>query len=209
MTCRASGWAYGQTGVSPHSRLLLLVLGENADDCGSGVFLREYLLRLTSLTEDELDTSLSELAGAALLFIREPLGALRAGTRFAEDDPTFVLALEGSEALTAHSAWLSGMRAHYCTPEFLDRLSTSKPALKRRAIQAFACSCVYCERQGTPDLDPDGWTWELDRIHPGASGGAYVADNVALACRACNRDKRARLDWDTDTVSLAVLEAQR
>lgn len=64
-----------------------------------------------------------------------------------------------------------------------------KPALRCRAVTAFEARCAYCERAGSFEADPDGKAWELDRILPGRLGGEYAADNVALACHACNQVK--------------------
>lgn len=64
-----------------------------------------------------------------------------------------------------------------------------KPQLKQRAVEAYDAVCAYCERKGTPEVDPDGGPWQLDRIFPGAFGGEYCAKNVALACKQCNAKK--------------------
>lgn len=67
--------------------------------------------------------------------------------------------------------------------------ATMKPELRARCIAAFAARCAYCERDGTAEADPDGKSWELDRIKPGRFGGEYEPSNVALACRRCNQAK--------------------
>jgi 5-methylcytosine-specific restriction endonuclease McrA len=64
-----------------------------------------------------------------------------------------------------------------------------KPELRKRCIAAYEAQCAYCDRTGTPERDPDGKSWELDRIFPGKFGGEYEPLNVALACHACNRKK--------------------
>lgn len=71
--------------------------------------------------------------------------------------------------------------------------SPSCPAVLRRAvIVTFGATCEYCRRaSGSNDFDPDGKPWQIDRIRPGRRGGIYTADNVTLACRACNQRKRA------------------
>lgn len=81
----------------------------------------------------------------------------------------------------------------------------SPSVLRRRAIVAFDRTCAYCSRQGDDLTGPDGKPWELDRIKPGAAGGEYVPENVALACGPCNRRKTDAVGgWPTP--SLADLE---
>jgi hypothetical protein len=52
-------------------------------------------------------------------------------------------------------------------------------------------SCAYCGRfvfRGSGDeLDA-----ECDHVVPVAQGGTDTSDNIAIACRRCNRAKRAR-----------------
>jgi hypothetical protein len=211
----ASGWAWSQTHVGPYARLTLLVLADGADDGGAGVLAMRWAADHTSLSADELMAAADELEDAGLLFVCEPLGPLIHTRYFDPDDPTFVMALhEPERALDYHTAWIDVERSQYCTPEFYQSLhpqrratSRRKPDLKRRALIAFDQRCAYCTRQGTSMLDPDQWPWELDRIIPGADGGEYEASNVVLACRVCNRDKRARLDWAGPTLSLSHLES--
>lgn len=67
--------------------------------------------------------------------------------------------------------------------------ASKKPQLREQAIFAFSATCAYCDREGTPEADPDGKAWELDRLLPGRLGGEYCAENVTLACHACNQRK--------------------
>lgn len=46
---------------------------------------------------------------------------------------------------------------------------------------------------------------ELDHIVPIAHGGTHTVDNVACACRKCNRDKGARLPGDMPNGFLQLL----
>jgi hypothetical protein len=81
-----------------------------------------------------------------------------------------------------------------------------KPELRRRCIAAFRAACAYCERDGTPEADPDGKAWELDRILPGRLGGEYEPSNVALTCHLCNQKKLGNFTG-CPPPSLAALEA--
>lgn len=64
-------------------------------------------------------------------------------------------------------------------------------ALRRAVIFGFGATCEYCKRaSGSGEVDPDGKSWTVDRIHPGARGGIYSPDNVTLSCRSCNQKKR-------------------
>jgi len=86
------------------------------------------------------------------------------------------------------------------------RQKAEKPRLRQRAITAFSATCAYCDRRGSPEADPDGKPWELDRILPGAFGGEYDPANVALACHACNQRKGRNVTF-CPPPSLAKLEA--
>ena len=69
----------------------------------------------------------------------------------------------------------------------------TKKMLKVRAIAAFDCTCVYCQKVGDEDVGPDNRGWHLDRIKPKLYGGEYEADNVTLACATCNQVKSAQI----------------
>lgn len=69
------------------------------------------------------------------------------------------------------------------------RQQSDKPGLKTRCLKAYVATCAYCDRTDTPEADPDGKPWNLDRIVAGRFGGEYEAGNVALACHACNQRK--------------------
>jgi 5-methylcytosine-specific restriction endonuclease McrA len=81
-----------------------------------------------------------------------------------------------------------------------------KRRLLARCIAAFGSECQYCDQTGTPSLGPDGRSWHIDRIFPGALGGRYEADNITLACRACNHKKGALIIY-RKPLSLAAVEA--
>ena len=50
-------------------------------------------------------------------------------------------------------------------------------------------SCTYCGDTKGP--------FEIDHIHPFSRGGTGAMDNLAIACRVCNREKGARMpvEW--------------
>ena len=50
--------------------------------------------------------------------------------------------------------------------------------------------CVYCH-------EPLDDFWEIDHILPISRGGGDQTDNLAIACRPCNRSKGAKLlsEW--------------
>lgn len=79
--------------------------------------------------------------------------------------------------------------------------------IRGRALRAFRLTCPYCEKAGRLDIGPDGAPWSLDRILPGARGGKYVAENVALSCMRCNAIKHDQFPWKP-VPNLAELEAQ-
>lgn len=50
-------------------------------------------------------------------------------------------------------------------------------------------ACVYCNRTGNVDKDPDGDTWTIDHVIPYSKGGITCIDNGVLACTQCNLEK--------------------
>lgn len=206
MSSRAMGWAMKQTHVGPHALLTLIVLSDGCDDDGGGILRRRWLREHTALTWCELEIAIAELVSTRLLAVGSMFEIhLPPEAPITANDSACALILGGPLAAEDALGRVWGeVQWQYGDHDVLGL--TSKDSLKQRAITAFRFCCAYCERQGTSTHDPDGSAWELDRIIPGAHGGEYRADNVALACRACNRDKRARLDWDIDTPSLLVTE---
>lgn len=77
--------------------------------------------------------------------------------------------------------------------------STCPKWLRAYVLESFSLTCVYCERIGDIEADPDGNPWEVDRIKPGSKGGKYEPCNVTLACRRCNTSKGAS---DRSAISL-------
>ena len=45
---------------------------------------------------------------------------------------------------------------------------------------------------GTPDAGPDGKPWHIEHVVPVERGGPTHAENLTLACRACNLRKGTR-----------------
>lgn len=68
----------------------------------------------------------------------------------------------------------------------------TKAEMRAEAIVGFRYTCQYCEGTGDAVKGPDGRSWHLDRVYPGAAGGEYAPDNVTLACSRCNTSKSAR-----------------
>lgn len=191
----AAGWIADALSArgTPLARLLLIYLTSECFDEGAmpRFDLTAYGESI-GLASDQMRAGLDELSEAGLIYF-----SVYGLVVFPEDR---------NEA-ECENLLLAADR-EMCGAFFEERLPAgpTKADLKRRALAAYVLTCVYCERVGTPERDPDGRAWELDRILPGSKGGAYVAENVVLACRACNRDKGARIGWDIDTISLADLE---
>jgi hypothetical protein len=50
-------------------------------------------------------------------------------------------------------------------------------------------TCLYCNRRGEVDTDPDGELWAIDHVIPFSKGGLTCASNGALSCWRCNAEK--------------------
>lgn len=86
--------------------------------------------------------------------------------------------------------------------------SNCSKELRSEVINRFQSTCAYCSQRGDSLNGPDGAPWQIDRIIPGSKGGSYVADNVTLACRACNASKGAK-SAPIEVLSLgAILDEQ-
>lgn len=57
-------------------------------------------------------------------------------------------------------------------------------------MAAYGPTCAYCRGVGDEVFGPNGERWHVDRVVPGARGGAYTRDNMVLACGTCNRSKK-------------------
>lgn len=56
------------------------------------------------------------------------------------------------------------------------------PALRAEIMQRDGEVCAYCETREGP--------FEIDHIYPVSRGGDNTAENLTVACKPCNRDKR-------------------
>ncbi len=78
-------------------------------------------------------------------------------------------------------------------PDGPTKISTKK---RREFVSSWINSrgpqCYICGGSGDEENGPDGERWHIDRIKPGSSGGAYVQENMALACARCNQSKGAK-----------------
>lgn len=90
------------------------------------------------------------------------------------------------------------------------------PALRKRVREAFGWQCEYCGYRTTPECGArkavkgcysGPYLVGVDRIVPSTLGGAYLADNVTLACNVCNVKKGAKTDFIGPVRSLADMEA--
>lgn len=63
---------------------------------------------------------------------------------------------------------------------------------RRQLIEKHDATCAYCKRVGTGWADPDGESWQVDRVTPRAKGGGYEPENIVLACGMCNRRKNKK-----------------
>lgn len=64
------------------------------------------------------------------------------------------------------------------------------PALRKRVIRAFNCTCQYCGHK-SDETDP---FLHVDRIVPGSEGGNYEPDNITLACIRCNVNRHGIIE---------------
>lgn len=64
--------------------------------------------------------------------------------------------------------------------------------IKRRILERDGCRCVYCGNDTGP--------LECDHVVPVSAGGSHEDNNLATACRDCNRAKSNKLlsEWRRD-----------
>jgi 5-methylcytosine-specific restriction endonuclease McrA len=161
--------------LPPISKWVLMCLADNADNFGSNIFPTiTTLSQKSSIPERTLQRHLKRLVQSGVIEV----------VRLAQR-PTAERPGRGTEYRLA----------------FMTKPFTNAPApnykscpkkLRDEVILAFAQVCAYCGRQGN-DKDPDGLSWEIDRIVPGSRGGSYAPENVALSCSRCNSHKGAKM----------------
>lgn len=61
--------------------------------------------------------------------------------------------------------------------------------LRQEIIVRDHFTCVYCNRPGSTDRDPDGEMWAVDHVIPHSKGGTTCIDNGVLSCWKCNSEK--------------------
>ena len=109
--------------------------------------------------------------------------------------------------------------SHRAASEYTDKPYRKRAiplAVRRQVAEAYGCEpggtttacCAYCGEEGRitwytrRDGKPSGWVTfaglELDHHTPEASGGEAIAENIVLACRACNRSKGAKAPESSD-----------
>ena len=71
--------------------------------------------------------------------------------------------------------------------------------VRRAVVERDGGDCHWCGRPGRILLH-GYWTWiehEFDHVLPESRGGATSADNIVIACRACNRSRGSKLveEW--------------
>lgn len=167
MSLRVSVWAYKQTQVGPHARLVLLILPEHGYDDGSGEISWQRLLGLTSLDASELMIALDDLVAARLIVV------LRGATPFNSESLPFALTIEPP-------------------PEDPPRAATSRA---RKIIPRALRTSVF-ERDGYRCQAPGCGSWEdlqADHIHPESKGGPTTLENLQTLCRPCNMRKGAKV----------------
>lgn len=67
-------------------------------------------------------------------------------------------------------------------------MNTSMPAVDWEVYNRDKCKCQYCDLDGLGNFD----VWlnlSIDHIIPEIRGGDSTAENKAVACHACNKNK--------------------
>lgn len=174
MSVEAISWAFRQECRTPTTKLVLVALADHANHEGycwpsqtrlaDRVGIQERAIRrcLVSLEEDGLIARTER---------RHP----NAG-RFTSDG--YLLAIPILDMAMAAS------------PNKLKK--STKARMRARLIEHAGPVCWYCGASGSDDAGPDGKPWHVDRVVPGALGGTYHRDNVALSCAACNTEKGSK-----------------
>jgi Fe2+ or Zn2+ uptake regulation protein len=164
MSYTVSGYVFGLR-LPASEKWLLVCLAEYADDWGDSIF--------PSLDELEVKSGMSRATIKRTLAKLLEQGLLERVAYSTPFSPAFyrILGVPPPE-------------------ESRPRPVSCPMALRRAVLYIFAHRCEYCQREGSTEFDPDDKPWNVDRVVPGARGGGYTADNVTLACRACNAKKK-------------------
>jgi hypothetical protein len=145
-------------------KLVLILLGDRADDWGSSLYLA-------------LDT-LAEKAGMSRSTLQRTIRSLI-------DREQLVLEVPATPTTTAFYRMTE-------VPEPLDAKASDEgcPAVLRKAVlHFFEPRCAWCLLPGTKDTGGDGRAWAVTRIDPTLYGGRFTPNNVTRACAFCARKK--------------------
>lgn len=168
MSIKAMTWAWDQD-VPPAAKLVLLALGDHADDRGGNSYPSVELIgRKTGYSTRQVQRILSELIRLDAIDIQQPPRATQP-----RRPTTYALNLLATQSI-ARGDWSA-------------RGATS--LLRLELIERDEQTCGHCGRWGDEEYGPDGFTWEADRVKP---GDTYSLDTCVLSCRTCNRKKGGR-----------------
>lgn len=158
--------------LPPRIKLLMLALGDAADDYGQSVYPSvASICQMTGYSRRQVQRLLRDAQARGVL---EAVGIRRAGKSYA-----------GNMEYRIQLGTLTATRAPRPAGE-----KACPRALRREVIEAFGRRCAYCGEPGDAERGPDGARWHVDRIVPDVRGGRYEPGNVTLACARCNRSKR-------------------
>ena len=163
-------WAMHQDLRNPTRKLVLMLLGDNANVYGYCWPSQKYLAEIVQISRRQIRSHLT---------ILEDEGFISRSTR------------------TLHGRYTSDC-FHLACPE--NKLEPDQDALpsgglkektrrRDKLLSHAGPVCWYCGGEGGESLGPDGKRWHVDRIMPGKLGGTYRHSNIALACQTCNLDK--------------------
>lgn len=163
-------------------KLLLLLLGDRADDWGGSIyFALATLEERAGMSRSTLQRTFRELIKLGLVELQVPA---------TPTTPAFYRMVGVPSPLEAK-------------PD-----DEGCPHVLRRAVlYYFAPICSWCLTPGTVDVGGDGKAWAVTRIDPLKYAGRFTPDNVTLSCTFCARKKKR--DGSTTVRSLTDVVAVR
>ena len=163
--------AYRSMLVPPSARHIGLALNEYVDPSGGGCTSHAILADDTGMSNSTVRRSIDKLVRCGLLTVETSGKDAGAPNHYRFTGPTTDWQYLGKTNSDRKNGYAG---AH------------PSKQLRQDVISIFQSQCQHCQRFGDGNKDPDGHSWHMDRIVPGARGGMYTIDNVSLACRSCN-----------------------
>lgn len=163
-----------------NEKLLLLLLGDRADDWGGSIYFALATLEESAgMSRSTLQRTFRELLSRGHIELQVPA---------TPTTPAFYRIVGVPDPLEAKPN------------------DDGCPHVLRRAVlHFFERTCSWCGTPGGKDVGGDGKAWAVTRIDPAKYGGRYTADNVTLSCTFCARKKKR--DTQTTVRSLTDVVA--